>query len=399
MRSFHAVWIVLCLGSLAVAQPRGGSLPAGMTRVEGKYHTLLHDLTPEEAHEVLVRMEAMVDEYMVRTREFSGKLNQKMPFMIFRKAEDYYRAGGPAGSAGVFMPGRALMAIAGEKLTTGTWHVIQHEGFHQFADAVIGRNLPVWVNEGLAEYFGEAVYTGSGFVSGAIPAGRLKRVKDTIEKKKFRTVEGMMLLTHQRWNSEMAINNYDQAWAMVMFLAHGEEGKYQKAFGRFIIAMNRGQMWERAWQDSFGSAQGFQEKWEAWWTSEERGATVDVYAQAATAMLTNYLARSASQKQTYETIDALVAAIDAGEVQSHKSDVLPNTLASECVSLVKSLKRSGAEFQIVATPVKNSPRLTQPAIECVLKDGTKIIGTYKLKGSRVGDIDTKVEALGQARGK
>ena len=31
-----------------------------------------------------------------------------------------------------------------------TWHVVQHEGFHQFVFAVIRGEIPTWVNEGLA---------------------------------------------------------------------------------------------------------------------------------------------------------------------------------------------------------------------------------------------------------
>ena len=56
-----------------------------------------------------------------------------------------------------------------QKMDARTWHTVQHEGFHQFAHVVIRGDLPIWVNEGLAEYFGEAVFTGDGFVSGVIP--------------------------------------------------------------------------------------------------------------------------------------------------------------------------------------------------------------------------------------
>ena len=52
------------------------------------------------------------------------------------------------------------MAFAGEHITAYTWHTVQHEGFHQFAHAVIGGDIPTWLNEGLAEYFGEALFTG-----------------------------------------------------------------------------------------------------------------------------------------------------------------------------------------------------------------------------------------------
>ena len=84
------------------------------------------------------------------------------------------------GSAGVYMRSDGeprLMGVAGELENAFTWHLIQHEGFHQFAAAVIGGDRPVWVNEGLAEYFGEAIFTGDGFIAGIIPQWRLKRIR------------------------------------------------------------------------------------------------------------------------------------------------------------------------------------------------------------------------------
>ena len=36
-----------------------------------------------------------------------------------------------------------MMAVAGEKASGYAWHVVQHEGFHQFAEYVIKADLPV----------------------------------------------------------------------------------------------------------------------------------------------------------------------------------------------------------------------------------------------------------------
>src|SRR5262249_6657014 len=132
-----------------------------------------------------------------------------------------------------------------------TWHTIQHEGFHQFARAVIGGELPIWVNEGLAEYFGEGVFTGDGMVTGVIPQDRLERVRDLINSKRFKGMKEMMLLPHSEWNKKLKMENYDQAWSMVQFLAHGENGKYQRAFGGFMRSLSTGHQWQQAWQANF----------------------------------------------------------------------------------------------------------------------------------------------------
>ena len=184
-------------------------------------------------------MTRMVELYQARTKDFSGTIRQRLPFYLFRKSEDYFAAGAPRGSAGVYM-GSALMAIAGERVTQRTWHVVQHEGFHQFCDAVIGGNVPIWINEGLAEYFGEAIFTGDNFVSGVIPKWRLQRVRKQIQNKQFKSIQDMMLLGHRDWNAELDLANYDQAWSMAHFLAHGDDGRYQKAFGQLMVRISKG---------------------------------------------------------------------------------------------------------------------------------------------------------------
>jgi hypothetical protein len=50
---------------------------------------------------------------------------------------------------------------------------------------VIGGELPIWVNEGMAEYFGEGIFTGDGFITGVIPPKRLRMIKETSSSKKF----------------------------------------------------------------------------------------------------------------------------------------------------------------------------------------------------------------------
>ncbi|HXE55950.1 MAG TPA: hypothetical protein VN541_23190, partial [Tepidisphaeraceae bacterium] len=152
------------------------SLASTKLQVYQTRHYDIHtDLDTDDVKEAAVRMTRMFEEYRLRTRGFSGDIRNRFPFYLYRNADDYFDAGGLPGSAGVFN-GTSLMAIAGDHVSNGTWHVVQHEGFHQFAAAVIRGNLPTWLNEGLAEYFGESIFTGDGYISGIIPPGRLRRV-------------------------------------------------------------------------------------------------------------------------------------------------------------------------------------------------------------------------------
>src|SRR5687768_1378550 len=241
----RALFVVLlstsCLALAAQQEQR-----AGMRKYETRYYVLHTDLETDRAREAAIRMTKMAEEYARRKSDFGGTVRTKLPFYLFADAEDYYATGAPRESAGRF-DGRTLLAVA-EDFGPKTWHIVQHEGFHQFADAAINAELPVWVNEGLAEYFGEAVFTGDGYVTGGIPQWRLARVRKRFEENEFKSLREMMSMPLSEWNDELTLVNYDQAWAMVQFLAHGEDGRYQKAFSAFLGMLGKGQSWQNAWQ-------------------------------------------------------------------------------------------------------------------------------------------------------
>ncbi len=180
----------------------------------------------------------------------------------------------PAGTS----TARSSSLSATTKRTVDPWHTIQHEGFHQFASAVARHGeLPVWVNEGLAEYFGEAVFTGDSYVTGLIPPERAARVKEMIKTDQYVSITKMMAMSHGEWNAALAAVNYDQAWSMVHFLAHGENGKYQGAFSNFIQLLSRGQLPDRAWDTTFGNPAGFEDRWKEYWLKLPLNATEDGY--------------------------------------------------------------------------------------------------------------------------
>ena len=159
-----ATWLILASAAGAV---RGGEMRVYQTR----YYVIHTDLGAEVVREAAVRMAAMAEEYHRRTRDFEGTIDRKLPFYIFSDPDAFRRAGGLPGSTGAYT-GQWLMTLAADGRVN--WPAVQHEGFHQFVSAVIGGPMPIWANEGMAEYFGMAQFTGDGFVVGLIPPARLR---------------------------------------------------------------------------------------------------------------------------------------------------------------------------------------------------------------------------------
>ncbi|HLL88714.1 MAG TPA: DUF1570 domain-containing protein [Tepidisphaeraceae bacterium] len=388
------------VAGVAVAKPpAGGKNTAGapaegaakLRRIETPYYVLHTDVDDATAREAALRVTTMAEEYYERTREFSGTIRERLPFYLFRRPTDYYAAGGAPESDGVF-DGERLMAIAGEKAGAATWHVTQHEGFHQFAHAVIGGDLPMWVNEGLAEYFGEAAFTGDGYQSGLVPAWRLKRVRASLNGDLFLPVADLMKLDNAAWNARLAIENYDQAWMMVHFLAHGDGGKYQKPFVRFMKDLVRGRGWDESWAASFGDRRGFERAWRQYWLTLPDNPTADGYARATVATLTSFLARAMAQRQTFATADAFLATAAKGELKADPTQALPPTLLEQAVTDARELGRWSME-----TP----PGGRTPQLVCTRDDGIRLVGVFTLKGEKVERVDVSIDdtaiALASAR--
>lgn len=373
-RNFAPLLIVVALaaGPASAQNPR-------LKTYQTKYYVIYSDLDESVVRDAEHRITAMAEEYHARTKSFAGAITKKLPFYLFSKPEDYYAAGGMQGSAGVFN-GKQLMAIFSEKMGDDVWRVVQHEGFHQFVHAVIGGDMPIWVNEGLAEYFGESIFTGDGYVTGVILPGRLARLRLWISKGHAASISDMMNMAHETWNTRLTIVDYDQAWSMVYFLAHGGNGRYQKPLNEFIRKVSRGTAPREAWNATFGSGtREFERQWKEYWTSLDPNPTADKYAEATVATMTSYFARAFSQKQFFTTPDEFFKAAAAGQLRANKSDWLPSSL------LERELPRAEKLGRWTFTK-----RQTGVDVRCDVAGGASLVGTFRVApGGRVQSVSVK----------
>ena len=362
-----------------------------MSKYESQYYTIHTDLDIWKVREANVRMTAMFDEYRSRTKGFSRQIRSRLPFYMFGNPADYYAAGGMPGSAGVFM-GKRMMVLASERSRNVMWRVVQHEAWHQFVYYVISQNMPIWVNEGMAEYFGHGIWTGDNLVTGVIPPERLKRVKKMISEKKTLHIMHMMLMSHADWNAALAKRNYDQAWSMVHFLAHADNGKYQKPFSAFIRDISAGRKWTESFVARFGGGvSGFERRYAQWWLALPDDPTRDRYVTATVQTLTSYLARAHNMKQKFADVKAFFEIAGTGKLKcQHPQQWLPPELLKKALADANKIKPS--EWSLVAGRGRNSgPRL-------VLKtpDGTVYTGLFVLRAKDTPKVTVNVKHPGKS---
>jgi hypothetical protein len=361
-----------CLLALLVFASPAAAAP--MKEYPTRYYIIYSDLDDATVKEASARVTTMAEEYHERTKGFAGAIRKRLPFYLYTKQADYDAAGGRG--QGMYT-GSKLMAVAADRDTV--WQIVQHEGFHQFVGQVMGGKLPTWVEEGLAEYFGEALWTGDAYVTGVIPDERLARVKECIAKGEFLPFDRMVAMTDAQWIATLDIKNYDQAWAMVHFLVHGDGGKYRKAFSDFLRDCSTGTPAPVAFKQRFGAdTKVFEERFRAFWTGLGDKPSNDTRATTAVQTATSFLARALAAKQAFKTWDEFLTAAKAGALQCPPDAWLPKSLLQSALASPAaaggtwSLDPSGRTLRVVFTRT----------------DGTVFTGSFTREGT---DFKTRVD--------
>src|SRR5438105_5920674 len=202
-------------------------------RVTSTNFNLIGNASDKEIRQVAQRLEQFRD---VFTRLFTNaKFNTPVPTtVIVFKSMGAYKPFNPGNNAGYFQKGEDVNYIT---LTTdGTqnpFSVIYHEYVHQLVDNTSG-NVPVWFNEGLAEYYsafnieedrkvhlGELIpYHLETLRSGKLyPLRQLFAVDSYSPEYNEGSKRGMF---------------YAESWALVHYLILGKGGQRMPQLGRFI---------------------------------------------------------------------------------------------------------------------------------------------------------------------
>jgi hypothetical protein len=262
-RTLHtlvATIVVLLLAPLAGAQPQLQSFQSTHYRI----HT---NLERQEVVEFGRHMDRVFAEYQRRFSGFRSRRGGPMPLYLFRTQQDYIafmRQHGLAAenSGGMFfVVNRDVSGLATwtqGKSRSEVFEVLQHEGFHQFAYNYIGPDLPVWANEGLAQYFEDAILVGTGMKLGLVNARRLALVKNAIANNRAVPLDALLTMSYETWNATLrddparAALLYAQSWAVVYFLVHGDNGRYQRAFVQYLTLISTGSNSDRAFRQAFG---------------------------------------------------------------------------------------------------------------------------------------------------
>lgn len=271
-RNSLACLVLICLAAPLAAAP-------DLRSVETRHYRIHTDLEQELTEDIATRMDAMYEEYSRRLADFKRENGMpRLEVYLFAKQADYMQFTGDRlrNTGGVYIPRRNLLAAFLEgQGRDGLRRTLQHEAFHQFAYNAISPNLPVWLNEGMAQVFEEAIWTGNGFWLGQVPPRRLRQLQQDLKEKRIVDFDAFLRLAPEQWaanltgDHDLGATQYNQSWAMVYFLTYAKDENNQEKYRKRLLTMLRllheGKDSHGAFVEAFSpNVRGFQDRFVEW---------------------------------------------------------------------------------------------------------------------------------------
>lgn len=278
----RAPLLALLLGCMLPAAAPAGDKVA-LETYASEHYTIHTNLTRDEARMYGRHMDRLFKAYEQRFANLGlrARDTSAMPLYLFRGREQYVRFMNDqvmlnaSNSGGMFFFRRDIQGLATftqDRPLTETLAVLQHEGFHQFAFRYIGTGLPIWVNEGLAQYFEDGIFVKGRLVLDLANGERIESIKAALAENRTISFDVMLSMTDEQWSQTLqsdprrAALLYDQAWSMVFFLATADRGRYVEPFRNYLKAVADGRDSAAAFREAYRltETQSFERAWQRW---------------------------------------------------------------------------------------------------------------------------------------
>lgn len=155
---------------------------------------------------------------------------------------DYFKYGGPAGSAGYWSSLTEELVLYDDKAgggRRGTWATLHHEAFHQFIYYFLGNLAPgTWFNEGNADFYAGHELSRRGTYEVGRFYGRNTTIQEQIRTGRVVPLPSLVCATRNQYYGDEPLeggtaSRYPHGWSFVYFLRTGRR--------------NRAKGWDEEW--------------------------------------------------------------------------------------------------------------------------------------------------------
>lgn len=207
-------------------------------------HIKLRDaiLTKEEIQQIKVGLNTQLKFY---DDLFGGKVKRNLNVKIFGKYTDYKRYA--VDSCNFTPPSNAFYSPSLDEMVIYRDPYFISTMFHELSHAIFEGKCPndlVWLDEGLAEYFGNLKYTEKGAIN-EVHDYRIQAILNlaTTEDR----LRNFMKLTNAAWNKMDDTYAYGLSWGIVFYLFYHDTD----AFRKIVNGICKGESSEEAIENAF----------------------------------------------------------------------------------------------------------------------------------------------------
>lgn len=262
--AFRVVASIIAAGVVVAS---GASMARGATvTFSSRHYEVTASVARPLADELAAHMDTVADEYERRFARFEDRPAARPGLYLFDTEAEYLdflrRQGVDARhTAGVFFDTAERTGLATYVRGQSRMDVLrtlQHEGFHQFARRRIARDLPTWVDEGIAEWFGEGIVIGTRMVMGQSDGARIGDLRAALADGRFMPLKELLAMDSPTWNARVTSGDaraglmYLQAWSVVQFLVDADGGRRATALESYLGAFADGAAPDEAFRRAFG---------------------------------------------------------------------------------------------------------------------------------------------------
>lgn len=173
-----------------------------------------------------------------KRQQWEAKTRQILP----TQAETFLNLG----RGGFTTRGRSVLYyIDSNGRTKDTFAIVAHEGWHQYAQTMLHRQLPTWLEEGIATFMEGYIQNEEGAIEFLPWANRerYRTLRQAVRSKTLIEIRELLTRTPQSFLKSSKVDllvYYAQVWALVHFLNEGQNGNYKQALSHLLADAAKG---------------------------------------------------------------------------------------------------------------------------------------------------------------
>ncbi len=244
--------------------------------------------------------------------------------------------------AGIFAPGHdANVVVIRLDLDRDTrYQVAYHEYLHLLVHQTMGA-LPLWLNEGLAEFYSHARLETETILLGMPASYHLAALQEQVPL----PLETLLAVDHGSkyyTESNRATIFYAQSWALTHFLMFGDGGVHRPKLGALLEASERGAAPAEAARAAFGDVQAFERQFRAYVTRFSFPALKDTVPMDGNAKSMQARVLSPAEALAVQsTVNAVAGSTEAATALAGQAVAADGALADAWIAQARAARRAG----------------------------------------------------------